>query len=291
MRVLVTGASGFLGAAIAQRISSHGIDVLGVSRSHASTQAYSSATLDLSNYRSVDHIIDWYRPTHLVHTAWYTEHGEFWDSHKNYQWVLITRYLIDRFLQHEGQHITIAGTCAEYELSCERTPLSEDARTLPNSRYGSCKHLTHLLAREAVDSFGATLAWLRIFLPFAENDQSRRLIPSIARQLSQEQSFFPVNRRAVRDFIHVSDIADAFRLVTSISYDGTLNVCSSNPVSIGELADSMAVAYGRPDQAPQSSERTPSYLVGSNHRLLGLGWKPTRDLSGFISSAPEGSWW
>ena len=287
----MTGVSGFLGASIAQRISSHRKDILGVSRSQVTTQSFASATLDLSNYSDVDQLIDWYRPTHLVHTAWYTEHGEFWDSDKNYHWVLITGHLIERFLKAGGQHITIAGTCAEYELPGELSLLDEDAYTLPSTRYGSCKHLAHLLARDAVNSFGATLSWLRIFLPFAEHDQSRRLIPSIARQLSQGQPLFPVDRRSVRDFVHVSDIAEAFRLVTDISYDGTLNVCNSNPISIGELVDSMAVAYGRTDRAPQSSQSTPSYLVGSNQRLLRLGWKPTKKLSDFISSASEGSWW
>src|SRR5215831_17247568 len=103
-RVLVTGGTGFIGRHSLPMLARKGYDV------HALTsRAVVPTTTDVTWHRAnlFDHtatedIVARIRPSHLLHFAWYAEHGRFWNSPLNLQWVGASLELIQAFQRHGG---------------------------------------------------------------------------------------------------------------------------------------------------------------------------------------------
>src|SRR5688572_27402343 len=104
MKVLITGASGFLGAHALELATALGLTV----------HAPSSSALDLlADPNVVRKRVAAIGATHLLHLAWYAVPGKFWAAEENYRWVGATMALAQGFADGGGKRIVAAGTCAE----------------------------------------------------------------------------------------------------------------------------------------------------------------------------------
>ena len=72
--------------------------------------------LNLFNYYEVELLIKEIQPTHIIHLAWYTEHGKFWNSEKNEDWMNASIKLFQIFKKYDGKRFISAGTkeCGRY---------------------------------------------------------------------------------------------------------------------------------------------------------------------------------
>lgn len=271
MKVMFTGASGFIGRPLLGLLLNSGVDVFTVGRGNTE-ESCRHHKLDLMDSDGLRTICRQERPTHLVHLAWYTEHGKFWSSPNNFAWFMATNVLIEEFIKAGGQHVSVAGTCAEYGAT-ESKFITESHEANPSTTYGMCKHLSHLMTRQEVDRAGVKLAWLRVFFPFGGDDHSDRLIPTLHKINAGFAKPISVDKSSVRDFIHVNDIATAFKCSLLGELDGIYNVCSGTPVFIGDLIEAVAACYANPVQISSSDEAQPiKRLVGDPSRLRQEGW-------------------
>ena len=88
--VLVTGASGFLGRHIVSSLIQRGLEVHTLSRSHCGDTTSSIAgshIADLRDRSAAKRILERVRPDGLIHLAWVTEHGAYWNSADNLDWL------------------------------------------------------------------------------------------------------------------------------------------------------------------------------------------------------------
>jgi nucleoside-diphosphate-sugar epimerase len=138
-RVVITGGSGMIGRWAAAELTNRGWDVVLLGRT--APPGLAIRQMDLLSAGPVTRAIEEIRPTHLLHLAWTTTHGEFWTSADNLDWVGATCTLIRSFIRSGGQRVVCAGTCAEYEWSTD--PMVEDRTPLrPATLYGVCKNAT-----------------------------------------------------------------------------------------------------------------------------------------------------
>src|SRR5690606_1180130 len=109
MKVLLTGASGFLGNYVLRILLQEGVDVVSVGRRRP---ANSVPFIDQDLLASSDFapLLKQAAATHLLHLAWYAEHGKFWVSPLNYRWVDASVRLIEAFCQAGGKHVVVAGS-------------------------------------------------------------------------------------------------------------------------------------------------------------------------------------
>jgi nucleoside-diphosphate-sugar epimerase len=274
MKILLTGGTGFIGRYVVKEIERQGIDYVSLHRSSIKVpQAIQADLLSIENFESLFQEI---RPTHLVHIAWYTEHGEYWNSDLNIKWISATKRLIEAFCLAGGQHVVIAGTCAEYDWRqgyCveDITPLN------PSSIYGISKDATRRMAELTVEKYGVSLSWARIFFPYGPGEAPQRLIPSLFKVFNGEVLPFGVNRNGYRDLLHVKDIAKAILACTQSKIAGVVNLCSGEPTKIDDIVNAVARITGSdPDiilkLAPTKREAH-QFLVGANTKLQSLGWK------------------
>lgn len=280
MRVLLTGATGFIGSYVLKQLLNEKIDVVVVGRTKPldSTVDFIEADL-LSDQLNFEGLVQKASATHLLHLAWYAEHGKYWSSPLNLRWVEASVKLVEAFCKNGGKKVVVSGTCAEYDWSYGY--LQEDVTPLkPSSLYGVSKDATRRLTHAICNQYETEFAWGRIFFAYGEGEPSSRLIPSLKRVFQGKQAPFPVNAEIYRDFLHASDVASAFLKLLSESSFGVYNICSERPITIKEVVNFIA-DYLHADsslvldlQGKNSDE--PNVLIGKNQKILQLGWLPTK---------------
>lgn len=274
MKILLTGASGFIGQYLVHELSRHEIDyiVLG----GTPTDFANHEAIDLLSCDDFSAVMEKANATHLIHLAWFAKHGEFWNSQQNFHWLKVTSEIVDAFCKHGGQHVTISGTCAEYDWNygyCVEgiTPIN------PVSTYGVCKDATRRIAEITCKKYDVELAWLRIFFPYGVGESENRLIPSLFRYYSGQIDAFGINSETYRDFLHIRDVVHAIYLCSTKHATGIFNVSSGDPVSLRTIVEKIAAIYERDPSEILSvnTERVndPKLIVGANEKLLSLGWE------------------
>ncbi len=224
-----------------------------------------------------DEIIRYARATHLIHLAWYAEHGLYCSSLQNLRWVDSTVHLVEAFCKAGGKYVSVAGTSAEYDWS-KGYLVEDDSYLNPATLYGVSKDVTRRLIASVCDFYSIPWMWGRIFIPYGPGEDVRRLIPSLHRVFQHKQSPFGVNASSYRDFIHVEDAASAFTHLVNAQVPGSYNISSGIPTLISDLVRNIAAHY-KSDPDLILSLRTerpaePVFIVGNNEKLLNLGWRP-----------------
>jgi nucleoside-diphosphate-sugar epimerase len=277
MRVLLTGASGFIGRYVLNQIVDARIDAVVVGRSRLNGYTGDFVEADLLQSLDYDALIHRVGASHLIHFAWHAEHGQYWTSPLNLRWVEASVRLVEAFCVAGGQKVVAAGTCAEYDWSygfCREnvTPLS------PATLYGTAKDATRRLLDAVCKAHQTQFAWGRIFFPYGKGEDSRRLIPSLIDVFQGKRPPFGVNANAYRDFLHVQDVANGFLRLLLSDARGNYNIASGQPTQIAAVVRSMAHAYhGDPRIVLDlSTERPgePEILFGDSQGLRALDWQP-----------------
>jgi len=275
--VVLTGGSGFLGRYVLSALNKRGIETVSVGRKPIlGTKNF--VQMDLLNQQDFSYLFSFIRPSHLIHLAWCAEHGKFWDSLINLEWVEASAKLAKAFYESGGEKIVGIGSGAEYEPNHEKcvvglTPIK------PNSLYGASK----ALAKQMMELFRkeASLVWGRVFIPFGRGEDDDRLIPSLEQVFSFQTPPFKTNGEAYRDFLHAEDVAEGIITLLLSGVSGEYNICSGRSIQIKEVIKRMAKEYGA-DPKPMfnlmvNKPNEPKYYCGDNSKLISLGWSPNLD--------------
>lgn len=277
MKVLVTGASGFIGRHVMELLRYQGVSAWTLGRTplpghpsgmHLSCDLLAGGLDCAAALRRLG-------ASHLLHLAWMTEPVSYQTSPLNAEWLRATQSLARTFAQAGGRHMVVAGTCAEYDWSqgwCHEdvTPL------LPATPYGAAKDATRRWLQDYGQDHGLRLAWGRIFFPFGNGQANQRLIPALVSALQGRGPVFPVQALQRRDFIAVQDVARALSVLLRSSAQGCYNISSAEPVAIGELVRTLAQLL---DADPEpilavaaTGAQEPVLVAGDHQRLQALGW-------------------
>jgi len=290
-RVLVTGASGYVGRQVVAALRRRGHDVVAAS----SRARDGGVAADLLAPGGPAALVAEAGAERLVHLAWYAEHGRFWTAPENLDWVGASLRLLRAFAAAGGRRVVIAGTCAEYAWDGLDGPCAEDVTPLaPTTLYGASKHATHLAAAAYARQEGLSLAWGRVFFSFGPREAPGRLVPAVARALLAGEDVPTTDGTQVRDFIAVEELGDAFAALVASDLEGAVNVASGRGVPVRDVVALVARETGREDLvrygALPARPDDPPFLVADVGRLeREAGWRAQEPLAEGVARAV--AWW
>jgi UDP-glucuronate decarboxylase len=231
--VLVTGAGGFVGRQTLQPLLDLGYEVHAISRhprpDMPHVQWHSCNLLDTA---ATDALLAKIHPPHLLHIAWYAEHGKFWTAPENTTWLEASTHLFEKFISLGGQRIVGVGTCAEYGWRRQfQIPWKETDPCHPQTPYGQAK--LALLNRLA--AFHANYAWARIFMLFGPDESPNRLVPYTIRTALAGEDLLCTEGSQIRDLIDTRICGRALAQLFASDVTGPVNIGSGEPISVSSL--------------------------------------------------------
>lgn len=286
MHVLITGIGGFVGPRLARNLLDHGHRVSGTWLENAPPPNVEGADLyhaDLLDSNSLEQVMEAARPDAVVNLAGLSHVGESWKRPGEYFRVNVLG--TENLLKAAGNRTVVFASSAEVygPVPEEDQPIHEERLPDPRSPYA----LTKAAAERLAIASGAVVA--RAFNLIGPGQAPNFALPSFALQLATGCEVLKVgNLSARRDFVHVDDGADAFRLMVESGTPGRIyNIASERAVSIAEALERLCAVSGIHPRVEQDPERMRPVdiplLIGDNGRLRKLGWEPCRTLDQALS--------
>jgi nucleoside-diphosphate-sugar epimerase len=304
MRVMVTGAGGFIGRWSVPQLLDSGHEVHAVLSGSAQAcvpdelQGAAVHRCDLLRRDSIDAIMDRLRPTHLLHFAWIAQPGVYWNSPENFLWLEASEHLLRRFHAVGGRRIVMAGSCAEYDWSNpgifdeQAARLADDAAAATPA-YTVCKLRLQRVLAQFCAAHRLSSAWGRIFFQYGPYEHPERLVASVIRSLLHDREALCTHGRQVRGFLHVADVGSAFAAILNAEIEGAVNVGSDEGIALAELILKIAGKIGRPDLVrlgARAAGAEPPLLLPATRRLREeTAWRPRFDLDEGLADTI--GWW
>lgn len=253
-RVLLTGATGFVGRQILRELLRQHADVTVVVRSDKNIcenippnnqPIKIILTKDLFKEKS-----DWWK--HLcqdidivIHAAWYAEPGKYLESPINVDCLLGTLELAKGAVEANICKFVGIGTCFEYDLS--EGFLSIDTPLKPLTPYAGAKVAVYSMLSEWLPRESVGFLWCRLFYLFGEGEDPRRFIPFLRNKLAAGEPVPLTSGNQIRDYLDVAEAGKRIAQAALGSETGVINVCSGIPIAVREMAEKVADEYGRRD--------------------------------------------
>lgn len=289
-RVILTGATGFIGRHAIAPLLERGFEVHVLARNPpAALPGVVPHAVDLMDSPATARTVAAIRATHLLHVAWFVEHGRFWTAPENLDWVAASLRLYRAFAAAGGQRLLGTGSCAEYDWSSGQVTGGPATPIGPATLYGTAKDALHNLLRAASAIDGVSLAWGRLFFLYGPHEPKQRLIPSVMRAVLQSRPAPIGDGLARRDFLHVADAARALVTALDAELEGAFDIATGTALPLIEVAAEAARQAGDvslllPGTRPTPASE-PSLLCGWPEPLARIGFRPRFDLMSGLADA------
>ena len=291
MRVMVTGASGFVGRWALKALTHRGADVYAVCRRRPDVDAeFSWLELDLLDVAAAGAAVTSARPDVILHLAWTVEPGLFWTSPLNLAWVAASLRLAEAAVATEVKRFVAAGTCYEYGWPDDGDCEEQTTRIEPQTLYAISKDSTRRVLAAYLAQCQLPFAWARLFHLYGPGERPERLVASICRALAADAPALCSRGSAVRDFMDVRDVGAALATLALSEITGAVNIAAGHGVSVAQMAHKLGALAGRPDLvhlgALPDRAGEPLRITASGARLRAeTGFLPARNLDEGLADA------
>lgn len=301
--ILIAGGAGYIGSHVNQMLASQGyrtavFDNLIYGHREAVLQGIFEEG-DLANAKRLDEIFDTYEIEAVFHFAAYAYVGEsVSDPGKYYRNnVANTLNLLDAMAKHGVRNIVFSSTCATYGVP-DRIPITEDAEQKPINPYGASKLMVERILKDYHNAYGLNYCCLRYFNAAGADPEGRigeshtpetHLIPLVLAAAAGDREAIQVygtdyptrDGSCIRDYIHVTDLADAHVRALNYLQNGGESVCLNLGNGVGtsviEVIEAAKKVTGKEIAVKLCARRPgdPPVLTGSAEKAGKLfGWTP-----------------
>lgn len=242
MKILVTGASGFIGNYVIHELLKLGAHKI-IATSRDKVKAEKCDWYDKVDYipynlneRKENCYTLFQKPDIMIHLAWegLPNYTELFHYERN---LFAHYFFIKNMIINGLKDINVAGTCFEYGM--QRGCLSEDVITNPIIPYSLAKDTLRKFIQELQKKFAFSFKWIRLFYMFGQGQNPKSLLSQLDLALDNKEEFFNMSGgEQVRDYLHVEKVAEyIIKISLQHKIAGIINCCSGNPISIKKLVE------------------------------------------------------
>ncbi|TWF53359.1 NAD-dependent epimerase/dehydratase family protein [Neorhizobium alkalisoli] len=251
-KVLLTGATGFVGRQILRALADAGTSVRAVVREGSESRLPADVSIEkiIASPDIFSESAAWWQAAcegidTVVHAAWYAEPGQYLQSPRNLDCLEGSLEMAKGAAEARVRRFIGIGTCFEYDLSLGM--LKTDAPIRPTTPYAGAKAATFMALSQYLPLRHVDFAWCRLFYLYGEGEDARRLVPYLHQKLSVGEPVDLTSGNQIRDFV---DVAEAGRQIAAVALGetkGPVNICSGIPITVRQMAERIADEYGRRD--------------------------------------------
>lgn len=315
MAILVTGGLGYVGSHAVKQLVDRGEEVVNLDNlvfGHKEASCGSEVVIgDIGDQALLRQIFSTHKIDAVMHFAAYAAVGEsVADPQKYYINNISNSLAMLQVMLEYGCKMMIFSSSAATFGEPEIVPIPEDHPKNPTNPYGRSKLMLEYILKEYEHAYGLRSIWLRYFnasgadpsgLIGEDHTPEHHLIPlvlQVALGQREKVSIFGTDwptpdGTCVRDYVHVSDLAQAHLLGLDALRDGkestAYNLGNGNGYSVMEVVKVAEKVSGKPVNAVPADRRPgdPAVLVASSEKIVKeLGWSPNYpELETIVQSA------
>lgn len=277
-RVVLTGATGFLGYALLRELVANGVFVYAVCRKNSARISRLNGIDNIAIVElNMDEILD--LPKYIsepcnvfYHLAWEGERDNFEQQYKN---VSASVNSVKAASKLGCSKYICTGSQAEYGFTEEL--IDEDTPLHPNTSYGTCKVAAYFLTKDVAEKIGMSHVWVRVFSVYGPNDNPNTLIMQLLNKARKnEVTYLETDASHMWNYLYEEDAAEALYLLG-------LNIYSSATYNLGGALNQPLIDYLKiiaDSVSPQirfraGSRRSADNLSLSINKITEeIGWKP-----------------
>jgi UDP-glucose 4-epimerase len=310
VKILVTGGAGYIGSVCVEDLLNRGHEVTvfdNLTEGHrkAVDQRAKFVQGELADKTAVSSLIGAEQPAAVMHFAAKALVGESMQNPYKYFFnnVSCGLNILDAMVEHGVKRFVFSSTCATYGIP-EIVPIDEQAPQRPVNPYGESKLIFEKILRWYDQIHGVVFAALRYFNAagateaFGEDHRiETHLIPCVLQvplgKREHAQVFgtdYPTpDGSCIRDYIHVTDLAQAHALAFEVKESGFFNLGIGGGVSVLEVIEACRKITGKNIPIVTQARRPgdPPRLIASAQKAREvLGWRPQYEqIEDIVSSA------
>jgi UDP-glucose 4-epimerase len=311
MKLLVTGGAGYIGSIVSRRLLDAGHEVVvfdSLERGHRAAVA-PQARLVVGDLRDADAIHGAVSEGFegVLHFAAYALVGESVAQPEVYYRanVLGTLNLLEAMRAADVPRLVFSSTCAVYGQP-DKVPIAEDTPPRPVNAYGASKLAVDNMIHDFCTAYGLGAVSLRYFNVAGaahgageDHYPETHIIPNVFGAAQGKTDHVEVfgtdyptpDGTAIRDYIHVDDLATAHLLALDGARAGEhriFNLGTGDGYSVREVIEAVRSVTGLEIKVVESPRRPgdPPRLVAASQKIRDeLGWEPTKDLQAMVADA------
>jgi len=313
-RILVTGGAGYIGSVIVDQLLDRGHTVIvldDLSTGHRAAVARGAAFVQggVGNRELVTALLEREQIEAIVHLAAFALVAESVAQPQKYVTNNVTapRVLLEAALRAQVRRFVFSSSCATYGHPA-RIPITEDTPQAPVNPYGKTKLDFERMLAELAPSRGMGVVSLRYFNASGataergeDHDPESHLIPNVlAAAMGKREAVevygtdYPTaDGTAIRDYVHVIDIADAHLRALDVKLDSdaplAMNLGTGTGRSVREVVEAARRVTGRPVPVAEKPRRPgdpPELVAAVTRAKTVLGWHAEHSsLEEILSSA------
>lgn len=267
MKILVTGANGYLGRGIVESLLelNHEIHIADINnRSDLNLKSYNCDIFsieDLYNFFN--------QPDVLLHLAW--KNGFVHNDISHLEELPKHIKFLNNFIHHGNTRIAVMGTM--HEIGFFEGEVNEKTPCFPMNNYGIAKNALRDYLYKESKSREFLFQWLRAFYIVDNNINGSSVFSKLARQAQNDEAEFPLNSgKNLYDFVDYKQFCtDVVNVITQDEINGIINICSGEPLRLSERVEkfvlennyNVRLEYGKyPDRIYDSKA-----IWGNNNKL------------------------